>query len=656
MRFALTAMRPVCFGVRGFTNLGHGCTVDPSGHILASNDHGMMMKISWRRCLAILLPVCALCGCSSERTSADVSKDRSVKSTAEAPVDSKTAAKVRRDVTLAGVKPAEDDALVLFYNDDPDTLNVLTSNDSVSEAFHRVVYEPLAMRKYADPDTFEPRLAESWEFDKDKLEYTIHLRKGVKWHPMKLPNGKLLPSKELSAKDVKFTFDCVLNKHIEATHLRSYFEDPDAKDEASRYKIKVSIVDAHTVKVRWTKPYFLSDEYTLNIDIMPQHVYAVDENGEPISINYTSKQFADGFNNHWANTRMCGTGPMVFNVWKKDERVVFDRNDDYWGEPYYFNKLIYRRISNPNTALQLTLQNELDWASIPEKDHFLQSKKHPNVISGKVKLEEFQHPGYRYMGYNQSRDFFKDKQVRWALSHTVPVDTIIEKVYFGLADRLTGPFLPGSSAYDSSLKPVSYDLDEAGKLLDAAGWKDTDEDGIRDKIVDGKKISAEFDLMIYSESPQYLTIAQIVKENCRKVGVSVTISPSKWALMLQKLRKKEFDACILGWMMSWKNDPYQIFHSSQADLPDSSNSIGYHNPKVDKLIEKLRVTMEPEEQSKLYHQIHKAIYDDQPYTFLFQDRGTAGRDARLENIHFYKIRPGYDTREWHSSKPRELGR
>jgi ABC-type transport system substrate-binding protein len=558
----------------------------------------------------------------------------------------------RPELTLGGVRPAVDDTLLANYHDDPDTLNPITRSDTVSETLQRNVYERLAQRNYHNPDEWEPALAESWEFDKDKLEFTLHLRKGVKWHPMTLPSGKVLPAKEFTARDVKFTFDCILNKNIEAPHLRSYYEDPEAEEESQRYKIKVSVVDDHTVKVRWTKPYFLADAYTLDVPMMPRHVFSVDEQGDPISFDFGSKEFADGFNNHWANKRMCGTGALIFKEWKKGDGVTFERNPDYWGPPFAFSRLVQRCVTNNNTAVQLVLQNELDWSVIPEKDAFLQSADNANVKAGKTVLEEYSYPAYRYVGYNEKFEFFKDKRVRWAMSHAIPVDQIIEKVYHGLAERLTGPFLPGTSTYNDSLELVTYDLGKSRELLDAAGWKDTDGDGVRDKEIDGKQVPAQFDLMIFSDSQQYLTIGEIIKENCRQIGVDARISPAKWALMLQKLRKQEFEACILGWGMDWKNDPFQIFHSSQADVPDSSNHIGYKNPETDRLIEQLRVALEPDEQARIAKQIHRAIYDDQPMTFLFREKVTAGRDGRLDNVKFYKIMPGYDVREWFGKTPR----
>ncbi len=564
------------------------------------------------------------------------------------------ASRVPNRPTRGGVLPAERDTLLLAYGNDPNTLNGITASDTVSAAFQRHVYEGLAQADYANPDQLLPSLAESWEFDEETLTFTIHLRRGVKWHPMKLPNGTPLPDREFTARDVKFSFDCVLNPHIDAAHIRSYFENPDPKDEADRYKIRVSIVDDYTVEVRWTEPYFLAEQFTLGgIPMIPRHVYSVDERGEPISFDFTSKEFADGFNTHWANRKMCGTGPMMFREWVRDERLVLDRFNDYWGEPFYFSQLRLRCISNPNTMVQMGLQGELDWVGFPEKDQWLQAKSHANVEAGKVELVEFDYPGYRYVGYNQDRPVFRERDFRLALAYATPVERIIDEVFQGLAIRVSGPFLPGSSAADDSIEPIPFDPDEAKRLLDAAGWRDTDGDGVRDKVIDGARVPAAFDLMIFANSPSFRAIAEIIQEEFRKIGVRVQITPAEWALFLEKLNSKEFDAAMLGWATGWtRTDPYQLWHSSLADVPASSNHVGYRNPEVDKLIEQLRVTMDDDEQEKLYHQIHRLIFEDQPYTFLFSEKATAGYDSRIENVEFYRLRPCIDTREWHTTHPR----
>ena len=164
---------------------------------------------------------------------------------------------------MGGMKPSETDVLVMEYLNDPDTVNALTANDTTSQEFQGWVYDSLATRDFHDPDKLVAGLAESWEFDKEQLEYTIHLRRGVKWHPMSLPDGTALPDEEFSADDVMFTYACILNPSVEAAAARSYYEDPDAKDESERYKIRPTKVDDYTVKVKWTKPYFLADEFTL---------------------------------------------------------------------------------------------------------------------------------------------------------------------------------------------------------------------------------------------------------------------------------------------------------------------------------------------------------------------------------------------------------
>ncbi|MBP90242.1 MAG: hypothetical protein CMJ64_26625 [Planctomycetaceae bacterium] len=572
-------------------------------------------------------------------------------SNASGEVESKPA-----KLTRGGFEPAEDDTLLLFYGDDPDTLNIITASDSVSDAMHRRTYDYLARRKYGDPLNWEPQLAESWEFDEENLEFTIHLRKGVMWHPMTLPNGEEIPAKEFTSRDVKFTFDCLMNEHVDAADKRSYYLDPDEEDPEKKVKIKLTVIDKYNVKIKWTKPYFLADEYTLMIQMCPRHIYSVDENGEPISFDFSSKEFADGFNSHWANMKICGTGPMILKEYEKSNRIVFERNPGYWGDPYYFSKIVYRYITNLNTSTQQLLTNDLDYGSIPQIDQYLSAKDHENVVSGNVELMEFPRTAYRFMGYNLHRKIFEDKNVRMAISHAVPTKDIIEQIYHGLAMRQTGPFLPRGPFSAKDVEPVPLDLDAARKLLDEAGWKDSNENGTRDKEIDGELVEFKYDVLIFADSPQYLSIAELIKDNLRQIGIEMQISPTKWALFLEKMDSKEFDSMILGWVSDFKSDPFQLWHSSQADLENSSN-LGYKNEEVDKLIEELRVTMDDDKQVKLYHQIHRLIAADQPYTFLYSELGTGARHSRIENVKFYPaLRPHSDAREWKTKSPRRLGK
>ena len=560
-------------------------------------------------------------------------------------------------LTKGGKLPAENDTLLLSYQQRPDTINAITASDNVSDAFHRHVYEYLGEADFKDPDSVLPGLATSWEFDEENLEFTIHLRKGVKWHPMKLPSGQELPETEFTSRDVKFTFDCVLNPNVEAAHIRSYYEDPNPKDPSERYKIKLTVVDDYTVKIKWTKPYFLAETFTLaGIPIIPRHVYSVNEQGEPISFDFSSKEFAEGFNQHWANTKMCGTGPMMFKEWEQGQKMVLVRNPGYWGHPYYFSQIVYRCIPNVNTSTQQGLQGELDWAGITQKDKYIQSADHKNVKSGAVKLLDFEYPGYRYIGYNLRRDLFQDKALRSALAHATPLQQMIDNVFEGLAVPVSGPFLSGSFAADPAIEPVPFDLDKARRILADAGWKDTNNNGTVDKEIKGNRLEAEFDMIIFADSPSFRSVAEIYKENCRKIRVHVQLTPAKWALMTQKLRKWEFDAAMVGWASGWqRGDPFQLWHGSQADVPDSSNHCGYRNNEVDALIEELRVTMDKDKQRELYHKIHRLIYEDQPYTFLFSEKATGVMHGRIENVKFYRLRPCRDSREWWATEPRILG-
>lgn len=543
---------------------------------------------------------------------------------------------------------ARPEVLRIAYSKDPDTLNPLTAGDAASELFQSFVYEQLADRKMSDPDVLEPRLAEKWEFDEKTLECTIHLRRGVKWQPITLPDGTPLPEREVTTRDVKFTFDCMLNPHIPASG-RGDFENAEARSEADRYKIIVKVVDLYTFKVLWTKPYFVAEESSLLIPIIPRHVFSVDERGDLISLDFSSQEFAAGFVRHWAGTRMCGTGPLMMVDWRRNERLAMKRNPNYWGKPFHFERVVFSCEPNGYTLLQRLLQGEIDWADIGDKDLYRQSREDPNVQSGRIVLKTYDYGGYRYIGYNLRRPFLREREVRRALTHAVPIQQIIDVVFNGLATQVTGPFMFRSSAYNRAVEPLQFDLTQAQKLLDEAGWRDSNLDGTRDKLIDGQSVEARIELLIEANNPAYRTIAQIIQSNWRRLGVQLDITPVQQALMTQRTRNKDFDAVLRGWSLSWRADPYQTWFSGNAELNDTPNIIGYRNEEIDQLVTDLRVTLDRKKQIEMYHRIHEILYDDQPYTFLFSEKQTCGYNARLQNVNFYDVNPSVDYREWQAA-------
>ena len=96
----------------------------------------------------------------------------------------------------------------------------------------------------------------------------------------------------------------------------------------------------------------------------------------------------------------------------------------------------------------------------------------------------------------------------------------------------------------------------------------------------------------------------------------MTIDTAEWSLFLKRKDEKNFDAYIAAWTVGWDADLYQIWHSSQADIPKGSNSIGFRNKEADKLIEALRVSMDTDERTKLLQAFHRLVADEQPYSFF----------------------------------------
>ncbi len=252
--------------------------------------------------------------------------------------------------------------------------------------------------------------------------------------------------------------------------------------------------------------------------IIPRHVFSVDGDGELISLDFSSKEFADGFNVHWANRTMCGTGPLRIEDWRRNERLSLARNADYWGEPFHFKRLVFVCEPNSFSLLQKLLHQELDWADIDQKDLYLQNRiirrwKQAGWCSRSTTI-----PGIATWATTCDVPCCATSSCVRALTQAIPVEQIIQVVFNGLATQVTGPFANQSKAYDQSIEPLPFDLAASRKLLDQAGWIDSNHNGTRDKIIDGQRVEAVLNLTIEANSAQYLSVAQIVQTHWRQIG------------------------------------------------------------------------------------------------------------------------------------------
>ncbi len=499
----------------------------------------------------------------------------------------------------------------------------------------------LARRHYTDPNKWHGDLAEAITVTPDKKTYHIYLRKGVKWHKPAVdysnPRYKWLDKDHyVTSDDFKFMFEMLLDDKVAgAASLRGYYEDLD----------RIEIINDHEFKLHWKKKVFQSKTFSLEIYPVPRWLYSFDEDGEP----YDKAIIADKFNSHWYNDRAIGTGPFRFVESKPGEYLKMERNEDYFNGKPALEKVTYKIIKDNNLMLLKFQKGEIDLMSLSPTQYrkeILENPSSPFVKKGDNKkgqfvYEEIPRLAYRYIGWNAKDPLFADGKTRRAMTHAFNRQKMIDEVFVGLGKIQTGNFYIDSPWTDPSVKPYAFDLEKAKALLAEAGWKDTDGDGILDKVVEGKKVKFEFKMLIYNSLPEFKTLADIYKEDLIKIGIRVNVQPADWPLMQKKMEDKEFQAFTGGWGLGWDPDPFQIFHSSQAEIPKGSNTVSFKNEEADKLIEDLRITFDETKRKAMLHRFHNIMHEVQPYTFFMAPSQIMVYQNDVHNMTTQKPRPQF---------------
>ena len=453
---------------------------------------------------------------------------------------------------------------------DASNLIPILASDSASHSIAGLIYNGLV--KYDKDMNIVGDLAESWDISDDGLVITFHLRKGVKWHD----------GKPFTAKDVLYTYQVTVDPKTPTAYAGDFLKVK-----------KAEVLDDYTFRVTYDKP-FAPSLISWSSAILPRHLLE----GQDITKSSLARH-------------PVGTGPYLFKEWLAGQKIVLVSNADYFEGRPYVDGHVTRIIPDMATMfLELRARN-IDMMGLTPLQYTRQTEN--NLFRQSFDKYRYLAFAYTYLGYNLKHPFFADKRVRQAISYAINKEEIISGVLLGLGKPATGPYKPGTWAYNENVKTYSYNPQKAWELLRAAGWTKTNNDGFLEK--DGRPFT--FELVTNQGNETRQKCAEIIQRQLKEVGIDVKIRILEWAAFINDfINKRRFEAVILGWTIPLDPDAYDVWHSSKT-APEELNFISYKNPEVDALLEKARSTFEQKLRKKYYDRFQEILVEDQPYTFLY---------------------------------------
>lgn len=530
----------------------------------------------------------------------------------------------------------------------------------------------LARMQFGKYESMAPNLAVKIEArqrkDIDVPEFWVFLRDDAFWQPLSekmfADRVKLAPhflqKHQVTAEDVKFYFDAMMNPFVQdagAVSLRTYYGDVE----------EVKVMDKLTLVVRWKpkevedaegkrvpKIKYIASQLTGQLRPLAGFVYkyfadgtkVVDDSKDPETYR-TNSVWAQNFTEHWAKNIIPSCGPWVFQE-MTDREIRFRRNSDYFNPLDALVEISVVSFKNTTDAIWQEFKiNNIDTyplqpSQLIEYQNFLKSDmyKEQEAAGDAIKRLDYSARSYLYIGWNEAKEMFKSKTVRQAMTMAIDRQRIIEQFLNGMGVQITGPFAHSSPAYDTSILPWPYDPQKAKELLEEEGWYDSDGDGILDKMIGGKRVPFEFSLTYYVKNPTTKSICEFVRTTLKEIGVSCQLHGVDIADLSTEFDEKSFDALCLGWMLGTPpEDPRQLWYSTGAKVPASSNAVGFANVEADKIIDALTFETNKEKRVELYHRLHRILYEEQPYTFLYAPKTALLYRSYVQNVFLPIDRP-----------------
>jgi ABC-type transport system substrate-binding protein len=443
------------------------------------------------------------------------------------------------------------------------------------------IFEPLV--RYVPPDAhgpakFAPRLARSWKVAPGGTEILIELEPDVTFHD----------GRPMTSSDVQFTLDSVRDPRKGIEHLRTLLADVEA----------IELAGPREVRIRLKRPSGWVLRALAEIPILPMHIY-------------------DG--SLLAGGALIGTGP-----WKlasnKGGVVHLVRNDKYWAGPVAIPDLEFVYQADGAVALTAAKRGEFDIVPALIPAHWPEQATAPGITAQFQPLQ-LAPPRMRYLAFNAARTPLDDPRVRHALALLVDRRAIAKRVFGGLARPALWPIWPGGPVDGPEAAVPEFDPAAAGKLLDAAGWIDSDKDGIRDH--NGKQlrlvlVGPEHPPPKDPTGPPQKTEREYFVDACKRAGVIIEVKAGSDGYLDKRLTDGSYDLIEMSW-------------SGMVDT-DLSPLVAGKSPRIDRALDGLAAVYDPDARAKAAPELAAALAETWPLAGIVADAPQGLISRRLANV------------------------
>jgi dipeptide transport system substrate-binding protein len=428
-----------------------------------------------------------------------------------------------------------------------------------------------------------PALAETWDVSADGLEYTFHLRKGVKFHS----TDYFTPTRDFNADDVVFSFKRQQDKahpwnQYTAGAAWEYF---DGMDMPALLKDVVK-VDDNTVK------------FLLNRPEAPMIANLAMDFASIQSAEYAAKLEAEG-KKELLNQQPIGTGPFKFVDYQKDATIRYAAHPDYWAGKAAIDDLVYAITTDPSVRYQKLKAGECHLMPYPNPADLEAMSKDPDV-----QLMQQEGLNVGYLAYNTQQKPFDDPKVRKALNMAINKQAIMDAVFQGAGKIAKNPIPPTIWSYNEATVDDPYDPDAAKKMLEEAG-------------VSGLKMKIWAMPVQRPYNPNARRMAELMQADFAKIGVEAEIVSYEWGEYLKLSKAVDRDgAVLLGWTGDNGDPDNFLAVLLGCSAVGGSNRAQWCYQPFEDLIQKAKVVSDVAERTKLYEQAQIVFKEQAPWATI----------------------------------------